>query len=104
MVKSGMKTLTLPVKPRGNLPLQSLPVEGERTEVTSEQIAQRAYDLWLEQGQPIGRDLEHWLEAERQLRAPARGVGNGALASEVEKRLGEVIDRPPARSATALDL
>jgi hypothetical protein len=28
----------------------------------------RAYELWEEAGRPPGRDLEFWLEAERQLK------------------------------------
>ena len=28
-------------------------------------IAQRAYELWEQNGRVEGRDLEHWLEAER---------------------------------------
>jgi len=37
-----------------------------------EQIAVRAYELWEHQGRPHGVDLEHWLEAERQLCHNAR--------------------------------
>lgn len=37
-------------------------------EITDEQIASRAYELWLERCRPEGQDIEHWLEAERQLR------------------------------------
>lgn len=29
-------------------------------------IASIAYHLWLEEGKPQGRDVEHWLEAERR--------------------------------------
>ena len=36
---------------------------------TQDQIARRAYEIFIERGQPEGRDLEHWLEAEKQLRA-----------------------------------
>jgi hypothetical protein len=36
---------------------------------THEQITQRAYEIFIERGRPEGRDLEHWLEAEKQLRA-----------------------------------
>lgn len=36
---------------------------------THEQIARRAYEIFVERGQPAGQDLAHWLEAERQLRA-----------------------------------
>lgn len=32
-----------------------------------ERIRERAYSLWIEQGQPEGRDLEHWMEAERNV-------------------------------------
>ena len=30
-------------------------------------IRERAHQLWLANGQPEGRDLEHWVEAERQI-------------------------------------
>ncbi len=30
-------------------------------------IAQRAYELFIEQGGEHGRDIEHWLAAEREL-------------------------------------
>lgn len=36
--------------------------------VTHEQIAERAYYLWQENGQAEGWDQDHWIEAERQLR------------------------------------
>ncbi len=32
------------------------------------EIARVAYQLWEEHGKPVGRDLEFWLEAERQFR------------------------------------
>ena len=31
------------------------------------QVRARAYDLWEQAGRPIDRDLEFWLEAERQI-------------------------------------
>lgn len=31
------------------------------------EIERRAYELWEHEGRPEGRDLEHWLAAERQL-------------------------------------
>jgi hypothetical protein len=40
---------------------------------THEQIARRAYEIFVERGQPEGRDLDHWLEAESQLRAASQG-------------------------------
>lgn len=40
---------------------------------THEQITRRAYEIFIERGQPEGQDLEHWLEAEKQLRAAGPG-------------------------------
>jgi hypothetical protein len=43
--------------------------------MTQQDIGARAYELWEKEGRPDGRDLAHWLEAERflqqQMRAPA---------------------------------
>jgi hypothetical protein len=39
---------------------------------THETIAQRAYEIWQDQGCPAGRDTEIWFEAERQLGNLAR--------------------------------
>ena len=36
--------------------------------ITHDQIAGRAYELWLEHGRPIGRDQVIWLQAERELK------------------------------------
>jgi hypothetical protein len=38
-------------------------------EITSECIASRAYSLWEQQGRPQGKDLELWLQAEKQLKS-----------------------------------
>ncbi len=40
------------------------------------EIANRAYELFLAAGAPHGRDLEHWLEAERELRTQSVSAGN----------------------------
>ncbi len=36
-------------------------------EISSEIIARRAYELFEEDGARHGRDLEHWLRAEREI-------------------------------------
>ena len=36
--------------------------------VSSEQIAHRAYELFVDAGAVHGRDLDHWLAAERELK------------------------------------
>ena len=50
-----------------------------RNSPTHEEIAQRAYQVFLERGQPEGHDLDHWLEAEAQLKEtttrPAKRAG-----------------------------
>ena len=32
-----------------------------------EQVAFRAYQIWQEQGQPEGRDIDHWVRAEQEV-------------------------------------
>jgi len=46
-----------------------LVVAGDHRVVTKDDIARRAYELFLARGQGEGRDVEDWLEAERQLEA-----------------------------------
>jgi len=46
---------------------------------TQEEIAARAYELWVQQGCPHGRDQENWFEAERQLLAK-RGASPTSLS------------------------
>jgi len=46
---------------------------------THEQITRRAYEIFIERGQPEGRDLEHWLEAEKQLRATGQNKNAPAM-------------------------
>lgn len=39
------------------------------------EIARRAYSLWEVEGRPIGRELDHWLRAEAEVRgAPAEST------------------------------
>ena len=38
---------------------------------TRDQIAKKAYEIWLSKGCEHGHDQEHWIEAERQLRQKA---------------------------------
>ena len=34
---------------------------------TQQEIAQRAYAMWEQEGRPDGRNLDHWLTAENEL-------------------------------------
>ena len=40
----------------------------KRSEPTNEQIAARAYEIYLTRGASSGSDVEDWLQAERELR------------------------------------
>jgi hypothetical protein len=50
-------------------------------EQRQETIRVRALSLWEAEGRPFGRDLEHWLEAERTVLAES---GTGAVAEPVK--------------------
>lgn len=83
---------------------------------TQAQIAALAYELWLAQGRPEGKDLDFWLEAERLLRVGASlhrdpipadlarfdPDDDQALAGRVEHELDQVVAPAPPRSPTAL--
>jgi len=46
------------------------------------EIARRAYEIWLNEGGPHGRDQDHWFRAERELaerKAPAQTVHPAVL-------------------------
>jgi hypothetical protein len=59
--KPAVKTSAPEAKRAGN----PLPVQ----EITSEQIARRAYSIWEQQGRLAGKEAEHWLLAEQQLKS-----------------------------------
>lgn len=35
----------------------------------TDQIRQRAYDIWQREGRPVGREVDHWLNAAAELEA-----------------------------------
>jgi hypothetical protein len=43
-----------------------------KSEPNSDMITQRAREIWKAAGCPEGHDLEHWLQAETELRAAER--------------------------------
>ena len=76
---------------------------------TNEQVAALAYAIWLDRGQPAGRDLEHWLEAERQLRGVVEPLADEdridselSSAARIEREMDRVVGAPPPRSPTSL--
>jgi hypothetical protein len=75
--------------------------------VTNDQIAALAHAIWMDRGCPFGRDLEHWYEAERQLRGEVV-IDDRALdpsesnAARIDRELERVITPPEPRSPTSL--
>ena len=45
-----------------------LPVSTETAAATEEEIALRAYEIFLERGKTDGNDVDDWLQAEYELR------------------------------------
>jgi hypothetical protein len=39
----------------------------EKDTETEQRIRERAYQIWIEEGRPTGRDKEHWARAEQEL-------------------------------------
>ena len=59
--------------------MKKTPARGEQlasNALAHEQVAQRAYEIFLARGATHGQDIEDWLRAERELRAP-EGADNG---------------------------
>jgi hypothetical protein len=55
-----------------------------------EEVARRAYELFLSRGAGHGRDLDDWLEAERQL---AVGIPRRASGASPRRRSAEATRR-----------
>jgi Protein of unknown function (DUF2934) len=47
----------------------TIPADPQGTEALREQIGLRAYHIWLASGGGYGNELQHWLQAEREIRA-----------------------------------
>ena len=62
-----------------------LVVAERQPEITKDDVARRAYELFIARGQAEGHDVEDWLEAERQLEAES-GSGRD-VRSEVPQTL-----------------
>lgn len=59
--------------------------------VSEEEIARCAYELWRQEGCPDGRATEHWLQAEKKLRAASAGQSESArppMASKARRGSG----------------
>lgn len=50
--------------------------ENSETSARHGEIALRAYGFWELEGQPSGRDVEHWMRAEAEIYAEAEAEAN----------------------------
>ncbi len=46
-------------------------VEHRATEINEDHIRERAYGIWIEEGRPDGREVEHWLRASKEFEGEA---------------------------------
>lgn len=84
----------------------SLQPADTRRKVLHDDIARRAQELWEQYGRPQERDLEIWLEAERQLLGadPAvktEGQGSVSAPQLAESTRGETSASKPRRTGNA---
>ena len=52
--------------------------QSTQMKVPHEKISMRAYEKWVQRGQPQGTHLQDWLEAERELQAEYARAGSMA--------------------------
>jgi len=57
------------------------------SEPTPSEIAERAHQLWLEQGMPANTAEQNWLDAERELKAASR---SRSLVEKARENAGSV--------------
>ena len=58
----------------------------ERREPSGENIARRAYELYIQRGGEHGKDVEDWFRAERELSDEPRAVPAKTRASQVVRK------------------
>jgi hypothetical protein len=61
-------------------------------------IRERAYNLWCEQGWPIGRDKQHWAQAVEEAKSVFNG--NGDIQPPTEIASMQATDEAPRASTT----
>ena len=55
-----------------------------RVDIDNDQVARRAYEIYQSRGAAHGSDLDHWLEAERQLKPGPTSV-TGSVNAKPKK-------------------
>jgi hypothetical protein len=83
----------------------------ETNDMATDRIRERAFSLWVAAGQPEGRALEHWLQAEREIGGePVDGPIADTPPEEPEPPLGDAdpdvlrtLTEPPPDSRTSVE-
>lgn len=55
--------------------------------ITFEQIAERAFEIWKNEGEPEGHEQEHWFRAEAELRKEGLKSQRGKKVSSKDPSL-----------------
>jgi DUF2934 family protein len=76
MAKSTRTTQSTTTRTRKSSTTPATPTTSSLSLLTHSDIAHRAYELYLAAGATDGRDLEHWLRAESELRNRSVSAGN----------------------------
>ncbi|HEV2675617.1 MAG TPA: DUF2934 domain-containing protein [Aliidongia sp.] len=67
----------------------------------AKQIKDKAYRLWEQEGQPAGRDLDHWVQAEREIDQPTQaneGEGNRTATRAYNRKAKQFAETGPVES------
>lgn len=70
--------------------------------INEEQIRETAYLFWLDDGQPVGREEEHWLRAVDALTKPspkAKATRKAAAKPRAAKPAAKRTAKPKAKAA-----
>jgi Protein of unknown function (DUF2934) len=59
--------------------------ERRRRVPTSEEIRQRAFEIYIERGRIHGSDLDDWMQAERELQEKYKETAKAAKGSELSR-------------------
>lgn len=66
-----------------------------------QRITERAHRLWEQEGQPAGRDLDHWVQAEREENQPTQaneGEGNRTATRAYNRKAKKFAETGPVES------
>jgi hypothetical protein len=94
----------VPVGPNGQQRKnRTLILKGEPIMQTGEKqtIAGRAYHIWEREGRPHGQDLDHWLQAEREIEAEGRSAAPAGRTTRKPAKTARVKKTTPKTSRKA---